>query len=270
MENLLLTYHERKANNVEIFQYPDGQMNVRVDLDYYTAKHGIDIKCSIREFKELEVFLCIIAALRKADRLINRIEFVYLFGMRSDRAFELGQPNYFRDVLAPILSNIIPVETSVRIFSPHKEWQAKVLGGADETFMWPPNYPLGEHVIIGGDMSVTDWHCEMHFIKTRTEFGVKQSLEENDLLTLKLRLLQSDCKGIAIVDDLCDGGATFIAAAKYLGEFLPDVKIDLIVMHGLFSKGVEHVAQHFNHVYCSNSYMNRHGLPENTTQFKVI
>lgn len=43
---------------------------------------------------------------------------------------------------------------------------------------------------------------------------------------------------VLIVDDLCDGGATFIACASALRKVNPDIDIHLAVTHGLFSKGL--------------------------------
>lgn len=43
-------------------------------------------------------------------------------------------------------------------------------------------------------------------------------------------------KNILIVDDICDGGMTFIKVAEALKAFNPN-QIDLAVSHGLFSKG---------------------------------
>ncbi len=43
-------------------------------------------------------------------------------------------------------------------------------------------------------------------------------------------------KNLLIVDDICDGGRTFIELAKVLRQFDPS-RIDLYVTHGIFSKG---------------------------------
>jgi ribose-phosphate pyrophosphokinase len=45
-------------------------------------------------------------------------------------------------------------------------------------------------------------------------------------------------KPMLIVDDICDGGRTFIELAKVLREFEPS-EIILYVTHGIFSKGFE-------------------------------
>jgi ribose-phosphate pyrophosphokinase len=59
-----------------------------------------------------------------------------------------------------------------------------------------------------------------------------------------------------IIDDLCDGGATFISVAKKLRSQVPDIIIDLYVTHGIFSKGKEHLlANGINNIYTTNSLL---------------
>lgn len=57
-----------------------------------------------------------------------------------------------------------------------------------------------------------------------------------------------------IVDDICDGGATFISAAKAIREFNPGhfSAIDLWVTHGIFSKGLTELHEHFDVISCFN------------------
>lgn len=59
-----------------------------------------------------------------------------------------------------------------------------------------------------------------------------------------------------VLDDLADGGATFkyvhealIEKAKYVG------KIELAITHGIFKKGVDVVANIYDHVYTTDSYI---------------
>jgi ribose-phosphate pyrophosphokinase len=59
-----------------------------------------------------------------------------------------------------------------------------------------------------------------------------------------------------IVDDLCDGGATFISIANKIKGQIPDVVIDLFVTHGIFSKGKEHLlTSGINNIYTTNSLL---------------
>jgi len=61
--------------------------------------------------------------------------------------------------------------------------------------------------------------------------GLKYCEETHEKLDIK-------GKNVTIVDDICDGGRTFIEAAKLLKQKNP-AKITLYVSHGIFSKGTK-------------------------------
>jgi ribose-phosphate pyrophosphokinase len=62
-------------------------------------------------------------------------------------------------------------------------------------------------------------------------------------------------KTILVVDDLCDGGATFISVCKMLKEKGAS-NVDLYVSHGVFSNGV-HVLKHagIRNIYTTDSFI---------------
>ena len=67
-----------------------------------------------------------------------------------------------------------------------------------------------------------------------------------------------------IVDDLCDGGATFVSVAKMLREIFPEAWVGLCVTHGLFSKGREALLTNgINEIFTTNS------LTKNEGDYKV-
>jgi phosphoribosylpyrophosphate synthetase len=58
-------------------------------------------------------------------------------------------------------------------------------------------------------------------------------------------------KKALIVDDICDGGGTFIGLAEALHKINPDLKLYLYVSHGIFSKGQKALYKHFEAVFTS-------------------
>lgn len=71
-------------------------------------------------------------------------------------------------------------------------------------------------------------------------------------------------KRLLIVDDICDGGATFISIAKMLKDINPELFIDLYVTHGIFSKGKQVLYDAgIQNIYTTNS------LLKNVDGFKV-
>lgn len=53
-----------------------------------------------------------------------------------------------------------------------------------------------------------------------------------------------------IVDDICDGGGTFLGLRDVLPEY---ARVDLLVTHGIFSQGTEKLLEKFNNVFTSDS-----------------
>lgn len=66
-------------------------------------------------------------------------------------------------------------------------------------------------------------------------------------------------KRVLIVDDICDGGMTFIKVAEALKQYNPK-QVDLAVSHGLFSKGRQclHGAGIYN-IFTTNSLLRNSG-----------
>lgn len=59
-----------------------------------------------------------------------------------------------------------------------------------------------------------------------------------------------------VVDDLCDGGATFISVAKLLHEHYNFHDLNLYVTHGLFSKGKEELFKYYTTILALFDYSN--------------
>jgi len=76
--------------------------------------------------------------------------------------------------------------------------------------------------------------------------------------TIPFDLTMAPGSRILILDDICDGGATFISVAKALKRFeTKDISIHLFVTHGIFSRGRHHLKDNgIDHVYCTNSFSN--------------
>lgn len=76
---------------------------------------------------------------------------------------------------------------------------------------------------------------------------------------------------VLVIDDICDGGATFIKLAEYLKEQCTTVKLNMAlhVSHGIFSKGLDSLLEHYNHIYTTDSFCNfiEH---EKLTRYKIF
>lgn len=58
-----------------------------------------------------------------------------------------------------------------------------------------------------------------------------------------------------IIDDICDGGGTFIGIAKELN--MPKELMGLYVTHGIFSRGFDELCSFFGKIITTNSYYDK-------------
>lgn len=60
---------------------------------------------------------------------------------------------------------------------------------------------------------------------------------------------------LLLIDDICDGGATFLSLAKILkNDYKLTTKPSLYVTHGIFSKGLDELYRYFNTIVCTDSF----------------
>lgn len=59
---------------------------------------------------------------------------------------------------------------------------------------------------------------------------------------------------VLVVDDICDGGRTFLELA-IAARRSSDVPLYLYVTHGIFSKGLAALAEHYTHIFTAHSWI---------------
>lgn len=127
--------------------------------------------------------------------------------------------------------------------------QYEVFGGIKPSFQ--------DTYIVAPDQGATK-KCE-DFAKRVGAAGVVTCMKHRELSTGKITGMEIMGKydlykrNLLVLDDICDGGRTFIELAAILREQQP-AKLELAVTHGIFSKGFEIVGQHYDHVYTTDSF----------------
>ena len=64
-----------------------------------------------------------------------------------------------------------------------------------------------------------------------------------------------DKSKIIVIDDLCDGGATFEVLAQTINHWKMNHRPDLYVSHGLFSKGLDRLLSHYGKIITTHSIL---------------
>jgi ribose-phosphate pyrophosphokinase len=276
----------------EISRFPDGQQSLRLIENGYNTfqslresdkQHGIMIKSRLNTFSDLELIICATQALKEVGVKNIELYIPYCIGARSDRKFMEGGINYVKTVIAPIINS--QGYSKVTILDPHSD----VLEACINNFEKEDNIDLVSFALVDYFLSkgFETWSAEnfenVRFISPdagalKKVFHVAEAVKYRNevIIASKHRNLETGKidytnvpmsvhdadKDVFIIDDICDGGRTFIEIAKAVDEvrkLSSSVKREnygknyLIVTHGIFSFGFDFLVQHFDGIYCTNS-----------------
>lgn len=302
MKTLNLVDIDKSDIKYQIQKFPDGQNNLVVNpysvaeikTIMETNRLSIQINSRLNNWLDLELIVCAVASLRNLGVKDIHLYVPYILGARSDRKFEIGGNRYIKDVIAPILNSLN--FKSVTCYDPHSyvlencinnfesktnvnlvKWATLDLYGPISEKGPDSNYPC---ILVSPDAGASH-----KIYKLAEQIGYKGDIitcsKERDTegkltKTIVPYTNSTICVGkdYIIVDDICDGGRTFINIAKALlkkfeseewDDYTP--KIYLIVTHGIFSKGLLELKQYFDGIYCTNSYKDFIGDADEKYQF---
>jgi len=253
----------------KISKFPDGQQSI--NLDFIHLEDEVKISSRLNDFKDLEVILCATAALRNLGVKTIHLYVPYFLGARSDRQFEDGGINYLKDVICPII-NSQNYET-VTIVDAHSD----VLEACIHNYRKIDNIKLVKFALTDIDntngarerliLVSPDAGALKKMYHVSEHFGIDKMVIANkhrDIKTGKIThtevpglTQEPGSKNFVIIDDICDGGRTFLEIAKTIRKEREDSvfndKIYLVVTHGIFSAGFSELKNWIDGIYCTNS-----------------
>jgi len=272
MITLDLVNLEKSQIKYKISRFPDGQQTVDLTEWYDLNRYPDAVKISSRlnTFKDLELIICAVQAIRNLKPTREIVLYVpYFMGARSDRKFAEGGVNYLKQVICPIINSLNL--TSILVLDPHSDVLEACLNNYDKI----NNHTVVKHALIAIDnkndapqrtaIVSPDAGALKKIFDIAQKFGIEKVVtagKVRDMKTgkiLKTELPATDWTGIqqvVIIDDICDGGRTFIELSKAIRESGFTDKIYLIVTHGIFSAGFDSLDGCFDGIFCTNSYEN--------------
>jgi ribose-phosphate pyrophosphokinase len=269
----------------EISRFPDGQQSIRITEKGYSSynsladqKTPITIKSRLNTFRDLELIICANQALKEIGVGKVNLYIPYCIGGRSDRKFQEGGVNYIKTVIAPIIN--LQNFGEVTIMDPHSD----VLEACINNFVKVYNFGVAKMAladVIGGEMGTKDNLCLVSpdagaykkIFDVATWFGIDKIITATKVRDLKTgKILHTEVPVLdqhndikyVIVDDICDGGRTFIEIAKAIKGSRPTAKIYLVVTHGIFSAGFAQLGEYFEKIFTTNSVKDVVKDPEDT------
>lgn len=242
----------------KIIRYPDGQISIKIDTFYAHAK----LVYRVNSYEDLFIIKSIVEAVRSEypDAHISLV-IPCLFGQRSDKRFSKLQ-SFDLKVIADMINSCN--FSSVKIFDPHSDVALALINNSEKlsslkyvsdviTELYKPEYGINNYnfTLVSPDGGA---------YKKLFEYGEKLSqpvvaankhrdLQGNISLTFAGDVKDKHC---LIVDDLLDGGYTFVKLAEELKKNGAQ-KVYLYVSHGYFSKRLDELRKNIDHIFCTNS-----------------
>lgn len=249
--------------DLELIRFPDGQVNAVVD---FPKGEDAVIKRSINSFDALQEVLAVKSALDMTAANITLYS-PYILGGRSDRRFQENGTDYMDGVIAPILNGC--EFDGIVTLDPHSQETGRAINGLREKPLrgfhrWVDGQ-IGHAAVVSPDKGA-EARASLYFETAGPESRTFiQCQKVRDIATGKIMEsslpagLDFSGEDVVIVDDICDGGATFLS----LGKKLRDAncgKLYLAVTHGIFSKGFGELGKVFDLILCTDSFRTVDGV----------
>lgn len=251
--DLIIDNYYVKVENV---RFSDGSSNLKIidpgikDPTYVTIhvhSEGMEADNCLWEIMKL-----VDAVDRKYPRIQNKeLQLDYLPHARADRVFEDGNCLPL-DVFFYAIGNL-GWFTGLILIDPHSDYYKNFEYLFDDITVLNQHAIVPHQLIESGDVLVSPDKGSVDKVKKlqqSLDFGFRKSThvcianKTRDVSTGKIvdttLTSTTDLQGKVcwIIDDICDGGGTFIPLAEKLKQN-GAIKVNLFVSHGIFSKGLD-------------------------------
>lgn len=246
--------------------FPDGEKHLKInELD---RKDTVKIVCRITNSDELFLLMQLSDILNRQCVIVEEMIITYLMAMRCDRLFSLEQP-FSLGIVANVI-NSFNVKNVV-IVEPHSDISLDLIKNSKGAYL------LGRKEDDSFIYCYPDKGAKLRYGNRHLNHKPIVCSKVRDVKTGELKGFEIIDKGdyrkgmkIAVIDDLCDGGGTFIGIAEKLRELNPSI-LSLGIVHAIQKQGIEKVAKCYDSVTITTSYKDwdKESLPSNVNVSKL-
>lgn len=251
----------------QVFTFNGGEPHVKFDrFDFMAGECTIDAQ--IRSADDFMELLLATDALRRLGMERINLNIPYFPGARQDRVMVQGEP-----LTVKVYADIINAQNynKVTVFDPHSDVTPALIDRCvscvNHGFVCEvvkALMPVNGYYIVSPDAgSLKKAHALGAYLSINTSYeflGVVECSKTRDVKTGKLTdfkvsssLMLSHEADFMVVDDICDGGRTFIGLAERLME-AGALDLHLVVSHGIFSKGAEELFKSYKTIWTTDSF----------------
>lgn len=249
---------------LDTFNFSGGECHVNVTIDKHCEQ--ITVLALLLNSNDIMNLLLCVDAIRRASAIVKiNLTIPYFPYGRQDRVCNPGEALSVK-VMADLVNSLNC--HSVTIYDPHSDVTPALLNKCKVISLEEivANSLVGKLI---SEMKLTllspDAGAEKKIMATAKRVsitdcmvGIISASKVRDTRTGEITATrihgEVEDKNFIILDDICDGGRTFIEIAKLLKEKKAN-SVYLYVTHGIFSKGLEILKSHFKHIYCYHTML---------------
>lgn len=240
----------------ESFTFAGGEPHLKINPHFETCK-GVNITHRINSFNDVGILCLAVDALKRMQVEIYDLYIPYFPAARQDRVMIKGEPLSVK-VYADIINSL--GFKKIVIFDAHSEVTPAVLNNcevvANHKFIAQVIAAIGSESILispdGGALKKIYKLSEYLGGIEVVECSKSRNIKTGKLSGFKVYADDLTGRNCLIVDDICDGGGTFIGLAEELKNKNAG-KLYLAVSHGIFSKGFDELSRSFEKIFTTNS-----------------
>lgn len=255
MKTINLARQDYSGINYKIHKFPDGQ--VQLEITECLCNFKDDLKVITRLCNGNDLFLLLqLDDILKRNGIRYDLFISYLISGRCDRLFNYGQAITV-DVVTNLLSSLYC--RKIEILEPHSD--RSTLGNnvtgltnyilENTNIEFPCNIALPDRGSLDRTFDlIRDWNERGIIVCSKV-----RDPKTNKLSGFKVENTMDYVEGhpIYLIDDLCDGGGTFLGLAEKLRELNPK-SLNLMITHSIQSEGLVKVSNVYDRVYTTNSF----------------
>jgi ribose-phosphate pyrophosphokinase len=245
------TINLNTAEGIRFTLFPDNQSHITInDIQ---AGEEIKVICALTDSLKMMQLLQTANALDHLGAVKKILAIPYLMAARYDRLMIPGD-SFDLEVVAKLI-NSCGFE-KVQLLDVHSDVALQLINNAENISnqFLVEQYDKDDAVLICPDKGAAKKVGEYAAWNNRLK-DIVYCTKDRELSTGKITLQVQEpekClnRNCVIIDDICDGGGTFLAIA----EQIKPAHLTLIVTHGIFSKGFSALEKVFNEIIVSDSY----------------
>lgn len=254
----MLTYQVGGVkSHIKQWVFPAGEVGVIAYQPLGMGQEYATIRAHMHNSDDVMALLMLVDALRRMKPDVKLIlDMPYIPYARQDRVCNRGEGLSIA-VFAQLINSCN--FTEVHVVDPHSDVAPALINGIkirDQVDVFR-NIKLNwsNTIIVAPDAGA--YKKSHKFAQAVGARGVAVCHKIRDVVTGEIQGMELTDKidqfaEYLVLDDLCDGGRTFTEIANLFST--SPVRLDLAVTHGIFTKGVEVVANVYDNVYTTNSY----------------